>query len=82
VQTDEIVRLIGDCAREVLPDLADHEFTASDQLTDLGADSVDRAEIVMLVVETLSLTIPRTELFGPTNIGELAVLLREKVGDG
>jgi len=81
VEPDEIVRLIGTHTSEVLPELADHRFTASDELQELGADSVDRAEIVSLVLESLSLDIPRAELFGTQNIGELAERLAGKLGD-
>jgi polyketide biosynthesis acyl carrier protein len=71
---DVIVR----CTREVLPDLESHEFRPEERLADLGANSIDRAEIVVLVLEALSLRVPRTEVFGPNNIGELADLLHIK----
>jgi len=48
-------------------------------LVDLGANSVDRAEIAMLVQESLGLVVPRVELFGPKNIGELADLFLKKL---
>jgi polyketide biosynthesis acyl carrier protein len=57
----------------------EHEFAPTDRLQELGANSVDRAEIVTLVLESLALRIPRTELFGPKNIGELAQLLQTKM---
>jgi polyketide biosynthesis acyl carrier protein len=81
VNADAMLQLIGSCAGEVLPQLAEHDFIRSDQLEDLGADSVDRAEIVSLVMESLSLRIPRTALSGPANVGELADLLVEKLAD-
>ncbi len=63
----------------MLPDLESHQFLGSDRLADLGANSVDGAEIAMLVQESLSLSIPRVELFGPKNIGELADLFLRKL---
>jgi polyketide biosynthesis acyl carrier protein len=75
---EEIFKLIIHHVHEVIPGLADHTFRPQDRLQDLGANSVDRAEIVMLVLESLSLNIPLVELFGPNNIGELADLLHEK----
>lgn len=75
----ELLDLIGRHAREVLPDLAEHKLNPSDRLVDLGANSVDRAEITMLVQESLALSIPRVELFGPKNIGELADLFLQKL---
>ena len=75
----EILTLIGRSAREVLPGLENHEFVETDRLTDLGANSMDRAEITMMVQEALALSIPRVELFGPRNIGELANLFLNKL---
>lgn len=79
MQRDQIVELIGRCARTVLPDLESHVFLPSDRLVELGANSVDRMEIVMMVQESLSLSIPRVELVGPKNIGEFADLLLRKL---
>lgn len=70
----ELLDLIARHARDIVPGLDAHQFVASDRLADLGANSVDRAEIAMLVQESLGLTVPRVELFGPKNIGELADL--------
>ncbi|PJH94321.1 acyl carrier protein [Bacillus sp. SN1] len=64
---------------EVLPELDGHRFEPEDQLVELGADSVDRAEIITMVLEDLSLKIPRIELSGAKNIGELAEVLYDKV---
>ena len=75
----EILDLISRHTREILPDLEAHQFVASDRLVDLGANSVDRAEIAMLVQESLGLSVSRVELFGPKNIGELADLFLEKL---
>jgi polyketide biosynthesis acyl carrier protein len=76
---ENIIALIGEHTVAVLPDLAGHAFSAADRLSELGANSVDRAEILMMVLESLSLSIPRVELFGPKNIGELAEFLAGKL---
>jgi len=39
---------------------------------------MDRAEIVGLVLESLNLNIPRIELFGAENIGQLAEIIHDK----
>ncbi len=75
----DILHLIARHTKEILPGLDAHEFVASDRLTDLGANSVDRAEIAMMVQESLGLSVPRVELFGPKNIGELADLFVKKL---
>jgi polyketide biosynthesis acyl carrier protein len=75
----EVLDLIARHTREILPGLESHQFTPSDRLVDLGANSVDRAEIAMMVQESLGLSVPRVELFGPKNIGELAELFLQKL---
>jgi polyketide biosynthesis acyl carrier protein len=74
----EVLDLIAQHTRDILPGLDAHQFVASDRLVDLGANSVDRAEITMLVQESLGLSVPRVELFGPKNIGELADLFLKR----
>ncbi|UAA37459.1 acyl carrier protein [Paraneptunicella aestuarii] len=75
---DEIFAVIVENTRDVLPELEDHEFKMDDQLKDLGANSIDRSEIVMMTLEALSLNIPLIELGGVENIGELAETLAAK----
>ncbi len=75
----EILDLIARHTRDIVSGLEAHQFVASDRLADLGANSMDRAEIAMLVQESLSLSVPRVELFGPKNIGELADLFLTKI---
>ena len=75
----QIFELIVSHTREVLPELVRHDFGPEDRLENLGANSVDRAEIVMLVLESLRLRIPRVETIGPRNIGELTDLLDRKL---
>jgi polyketide biosynthesis acyl carrier protein len=75
----EILDLIAQHTREILPGLDQHRFIASDRLVELGANSVDRAEIAMAVQEALGLSVSRVELHGPRNIGELADLFLQKL---
>jgi polyketide biosynthesis acyl carrier protein len=77
--TVDLLDLITRHTRDVVAGLDDHAFVSSDRLADLGANSVDRAEITMLVQESLGLSVPRVELFGPQNIGELADLFLKKL---
>jgi polyketide biosynthesis acyl carrier protein len=79
VTKGQILSLIAQHTRDVLPGLDSHVFVHDDRLVELGANSVDRAEIAMLVQESLALSVPRVELFGPKNIGELAELFLRKL---
>ncbi|MFG2590390.1 acyl carrier protein [Streptomyces sp. NBC_01166] len=70
--------LIVEHVREVVPELEDHRFQPSDSLRDLGANSIDRAEIIIMTLEALSVSIPLVELADAKNIGELADLIHDK----
>jgi polyketide biosynthesis acyl carrier protein len=63
---------------EVIPELDGHAFQAEERLVDLGANSIDRAEIITMTLEALSLSIPRVELSEAKTIGELVRIIYEK----
>lgn len=71
----EIFNVVISNIKQIIPGLDAHDFKPHDQLSDLGADSVERAEVATMCLEELSLSVPRVELFGVKNIGELAHLL-------
>lgn len=74
----EVFDLIVKNTCEVMPELDDHTFVATDSLQELGANSMDRAEIIMMTLESLSVTIPLVELAGANDISELARLIHAK----
>ena len=65
--------------RNVLIDLAAMDIPTGASLKDLGANSIDRADIVVQCLEDLQLAIPLVELRGPSNISGLVSLLYEKL---
>jgi polyketide biosynthesis acyl carrier protein len=75
----KIFEMIVGHVRDVVPGLRDHHFADGDQLQALGVSSIDRAEIVTLVLEELSLDVPRAQALGEQSIGGLADLLHEKL---
>lgn len=76
---EDIFAIVVAHTREVLPGLDDHAFQFSDSLRELGANSIDRSEIVMLTLESLSLKIPMIEVAKAGNMGELAGLLHARL---
>jgi polyketide biosynthesis acyl carrier protein len=76
---DEVFAIIARNTCAVLPDLGGYEFQFADSLKSLGANSIDRSEIVIMTLESLSLDIPLRETVKARNIGELATLLHEKL---
>lgn len=79
MRREDILGLVVKHLREVVPGLDERVIGGSDRMKDLGANSVDRAEVLMLVMESLGLSVPRIELAKASNIGEVADLLYEKL---
>jgi len=76
---EEIFDIIVRHTCEVIPALQDHHFQEDDSLRDLGANSIDRSEIVMMTLESLSLNIPLILIARAQNIGELATIIHAKL---
>ena len=55
-------------------------MTIERSLTELGANSVDRVEVVMYSAEDLGLDVPRAELHGARNLADLVAVLRRHAG--
>ncbi len=75
---EQILEVIVRHVREAIPRLADHPFQPSDSLKALGANSVDRADIIMMTLESLSLNIPLIEMAKAENIGDLASVIHAR----
>lgn len=74
----DIFAIIIGHTKEIIPELESHHFQPSDSLRALGANSVDRADILMMTLETLGLNIPLIEMAKAENIGELANIIHAK----
>ncbi len=75
---DEIFHIIVRHARDVIPALEEHDFQQTDSLKALGANSIDRADIIMMTLESLSLNIPMMLMAKAENVGQLAGIIHEQ----
>jgi polyketide biosynthesis acyl carrier protein len=71
---DELVRQTVN----ILPDLRRDGIVSQDSLKSLGANSMDRADIIMMTLEQLELKTPLAEFATASNLGELAALIHAK----
>ncbi|HEY9804634.1 MAG TPA: acyl carrier protein [Leptolyngbyaceae cyanobacterium] len=76
---NRILQIIKKSVYEVEPKLEKYPLKTTDSLKQLGVDSVNRAEILTMVMEELDLHIPLIQLAGAQNIGELADLFATKL---
>lgn len=78
---DDVFDIVKKNIREVLPELDDSKIVTEVHLKELGANSVDRMEIITMSMEDLDINIPLVEFAKVKNIDELISLLyNEKVG--
>lgn len=64
-----------DAIQRILPDVNQDQLQPQNSLRMLGADSMDRAEIIISVIETLNLKLPLSYFAAAKNLGDLADLL-------
>lgn len=77
---EELFNMYVSHARDVLPELENHSFSLTDSIADLGANSVDRVEILMMTLETAGATNPQLiDFAGVRNIGEIIDTLHSKL---
>nr|ASA76637.1 acyl carrier protein [Pyxidicoccus sp. MCy9557] len=72
---DEIFRVLTDNILKVLPDVKADMVRPDRQLKELGANSIDRMDIVMGTIEDLRIKVPVTELGTAKDIGSLLAVL-------
>ncbi|MBT3879749.1 MAG: acyl carrier protein [Candidatus Scalindua sp.] len=76
---EEVFQVVKKNIYDILPFLAGKEIVIESSLKDLGANSIDRMEIVTLSMESLNVKIPPNEFADVNDIKGLVNLLQEKV---
>lgn len=73
-----IIEILKESIIEILSDITEEEIILSDSLRDLGANSVDRMDIIVQCMKELKVKIPMTEFGNIKNMNELVELFYEK----
>lgn len=73
---EQVFAVVRDVVLEVLPDVAAAQVDVDGTLTDLGANSIDRADIVTLAQERLGIVVPAERFRAVSDIGSLVEVLR------
>ena len=79
-ETERIFGVVKANVVKVLTGLDPDLVTIERSLTELGANSVDRVEVVLYSAEDLGLDVPRAELHGARNLADLVAVLRRHAG--
>lgn len=75
----EIFEIILNNTEYFLSDIDKNSVTTQNSLKDLGANSIDRMDIVVKTMEDLKLTIPMVEFSNVKNIDQLIDLFYQKI---
>lgn len=67
--------------RDVVPELESHGFSRGDRMVDLGINSIERSEVLLLTLDAVGLKVSPREFHGAGNIGELADLIHVRLAD-
>ncbi len=76
---EQIFGVVKESILETLPELADKIILISDSLKDLGANSIDRAEIIIQILSKLKLKVPLSDFGNAKNIEELVDNISSKM---
>ncbi|WP_103865514.1 phosphopantetheine-binding protein [Aquimarina sp. I32.4] len=76
---NDIINLIRENLIEIIPELVSKDISNDSTLVDLGANSIDRGELITLTLERLNSDISRIEFVGVQTIQELADLITDKI---
>lgn len=74
----EIFRIIKENLVEILPELESVDIDPTKSMKDLGANSIDRVDVVLQSMEALGVKFPLQELGGIENIQGLVDFLEVK----
>jgi acyl carrier protein len=76
----EILGVVRTNILEIVEEAQGKEITEESTLSDLGADSLQVVEVVSRSMKQLRLKVPRTELMGARNLGDLIDLFERAQG--
>ncbi|WP_046744434.1 acyl carrier protein [Kordia zhangzhouensis] len=76
---EEVYNVVQETIMDVLPDVEKENIAIEKQLKDIGANSIDRMEIVTMSMRELNIKIPLMSFAGVNNIEGLVNVLHENV---
>lgn len=79
MQEEEIFAVIKKIIYEIIPQQKEKPININESLRDLGANSIDRAEIIIRTMEELNIKVPMIEFANSKNIKEIVMIISEKL---
>ncbi|MBI4652469.1 acyl carrier protein [Candidatus Desantisbacteria bacterium] len=79
---EKIYQIVKNTIVEILPGIQVEGIRIEESLKDIGANSIDRMDIVVRIIEIIGINIPLVEFAKVTNIQGLVDILYEKKMSG
>ncbi|MEU7423499.1 phosphopantetheine-binding protein [Streptomyces sp. NPDC040750] len=76
---ERVLEVLRRTTLEIVPEIDPDRFTPDRTLSDLGCNSIDRADIVTLTMEELDIVVPVHEFHQGLDIGTLAAIMRKQL---
>lgn len=76
---EKVYETVKQVVMEILPDVNEADISIEKQLKDLGANSIDRMEVVTMSMEELGLKLPLMSFAQVSNIEGLVNVLAENL---
>ncbi|MFG2635899.1 phosphopantetheine-binding protein [Streptomyces sp. NPDC048362] len=76
---ERVLEVLRRTTLEIVPEIDSDRFTPDRTLSDLGCNSIDRADIVTLTMEELDIVVPVHEFHQGLDIGTLAAIMRKQL---
>ncbi len=74
----QVVGLIKENLFEIIPELSETDISLDESFVEMGANSVDRGELITLTLERLNLEVSRIHFVRAQTINELADMIISK----
>jgi polyketide biosynthesis acyl carrier protein len=81
MQKELVFKVVIQKIAEILPEVSPEQITMQHSLHDIGANSIDRADIIMNTVAEIDVDIPMLEFGGAKNIGDIVELIHRKLNE-
>jgi polyketide biosynthesis acyl carrier protein len=76
---DELFELVKENIYEIVPELEGVNIDIRDSLRELGANSIDRAEIIICTLECINASIPMVKFGEAKNIEEIIEVIDAEI---
>lgn len=76
---DDVYSIVWESVHEVLPEVHQSAFLKAERLVDLGANSIDRMEIVTLAMEKVNIKVPLVEISSAKDIHSLVDFFLKRI---